>query len=123
MLGHDAQARRVGCRSLRALRDPKGRRVSQSSQGRQVRTTYLVRFSEPSLHDASNGSDHPGLRTLLNTLGPLENFFPRISGVTPGSYHMFSRKHLDFEIYGWDVITYVRKQATDYMLICAELLL
>ncbi|KAI0090485.1 cytochrome P450 [Irpex rosettiformis] len=52
-------------------------------------------------------NDHPGLRTLLNTLGPIENFFPRLWGVTPGSYHMFTRKHRDFEIYGWDVITYV----------------
>ncbi|KAI0703435.1 cytochrome P450 [Cytidiella melzeri] len=51
--------------------------------------------------------NHPGLRTLLNTLGPIENFFPRIWGVTPGSYHMFKRKHLDFEVFGWDVITYV----------------
>ena len=54
--------------------------------------------------------NHPGYRTLLNTLGPIENFFPRIWGITPGSYHMFTRKHLDFEIYGWDVITYVRKR-------------
>ncbi|KAI0346715.1 cytochrome P450 [Trametopsis cervina] len=52
-------------------------------------------------------NDHPGLRTLLNTLGPMENFFPRIWGVTPGTYHMFLRKHRDFDLYGWDVITYV----------------
>ena len=52
--------------------------------------------------------NHPGYRTLLNTLGPIENFFPRIPGVTPGAFHMWHRKHKDFELHGWDVITYVR---------------
>ena len=51
--------------------------------------------------------NHPGYRTLLNTLGPIENFFPRLCGVTPGSFHMWQRKHKDFERHGWDVITYV----------------
>ncbi|GJE85498.1 cytochrome P450 [Phanerochaete sordida] len=52
-------------------------------------------------------SNHPGYRTLLNTLGPIENFFPRIPYVTPGAFHMWTRKHRDFEEHGWDVITYV----------------
>nr|BAL05166.1 cytochrome P450 [Phanerodontia chrysosporium] len=52
-------------------------------------------------------SNHPGYRTLLNTLGPIENFFPRIPGVAPGAFHMWKRKHRDFEEHGWDVITYV----------------
>lgn len=70
---------------------------------------YVFRFSRGvcSLNSIVDGSDHPGLRTLLNTLGPMENFFPRIWGVTPGTYHMFLRKHRDFDLYGWDVITYV----------------
>ena len=51
--------------------------------------------------------DHPGYRTLLNTLGPIENFFPRVPGVTPGAFHMWHRKHADFARGGWDVLTYV----------------
>ncbi|KIP01299.1 hypothetical protein PHLGIDRAFT_507626 [Phlebiopsis gigantea 11061_1 CR5-6] len=56
------------------------------------------------VHSVQN---HPGYRTLLNTLGPVENFFPRIPGLTPGSFHMWQRKHKDFEQHGWDMITYV----------------
>jgi hypothetical protein len=63
-------------------------------------------------HPYPSTSNHPGLRTVLNTLGPIENFFPRLWGITPGSYHMFTRKHLDFEIYGWDLISYVSCHAS-----------
>ncbi|KAJ3520439.1 hypothetical protein NM688_g9161 [Phlebia brevispora] len=51
-------------------------------------------------------NNHPGYRLLLNTLGPAENFFPRIPGVTAGNFHMWARKHKDFELYGCDIITY-----------------
>ena len=53
-------------------------------------------------------SGHPGYRMLFNTLGPIENFFPRIPYIFAGDFHMWRRKHLDFDLYGWDVITYVR---------------
>ncbi len=64
-------------------------------------------------------SNHPGYRLLLNTLGPIENFFPRVPGITPGGFHMWRRKHKDFESHGWDVITYA-SPSTLYMRIVSD---
>lgn len=74
---------------------------------------YLVAHS---LLPVANTSNHPGYRLVFNTLGPRENFFPRIPGVFAGCFHMFHRKHADFELHGWDVITYVRANFPVYML-------
>lgn len=88
----------------------------------QISALCAVRFSGFSLRrsEAQNSifdprslfslicRNHPGYRALLNTLGPIENFFPRMRGITPGSFHMWHRKHKDFQLHGWDVISYVR---------------